>query len=77
MSALTKLLHRRMLPEDLRTDLTAGLQVLPGECLLCENRAQVQLAAEGETAMLCFDHLGDFVEIWSGPRTSFTLEKLT
>lgn len=60
--------------EDIRVDLDNSAT---GECMLCEQRAQVQLAAEDESALLCFLHIGDFIETWTGERRSFTLEKLT
>lgn len=75
MTRTERILHLLRSPqsEDIRVDLDNSAT---GECLLCEQRAQIQLAAEDESALLCFEHIGDFVEIWSGERRSFTLEKL-
>lgn len=68
-----RLLKTEPAPEPFDGNLPEGA----GECLLCTRRANVQLSADDESTLICYEHLGDFLEIWTGPRTSFHLEKIT
>lgn len=42
----------------------------PLECRVCPKRAQVQLSHDDEYEMLCFEHLGSFIEMFSDPRVA-------